>query len=450
MACVAPLRGVRYNIGKIIRWQDVITPPYDIISPQEKEQFRKRNEYNFVHLDLPQNMGSDTNSDGPYRDAADKFSKWLQEGILIQDTEPCIYYYELDYTLSSSANIHTRKGFISLLKLEELDKGCVYPHEKTFSRIRQDRLQLMRYCRAQLSPVFALFSDPTGDVASVLSGHVEKSPIITFEDVQGMRHRIWKVNNPEIIGRLKQFFESKEIFIADGHHRYETALAYRNERRSILGNAHDPRMPYEFCLVYLSAIESSGLTILPTHRMFTFFPVEYWKSFLGKAYEFFLSEEFPFNEEGFGLSQKALEKAGARSQCAFAFAHRDMGKIVVLYGHMEKISSFLKEHGVPSCFHDVDVVILDRLVFGELFGLSKDLLEDEQFIHFCHDMGEVLRSIMEGKYAAGFFVNPTRIEQVCKVALSRHTMPHKATYFYPKVLSGLVIYSMDENERIDV
>ncbi|SFM75629.1 DUF1015 domain-containing protein [Thermodesulforhabdus norvegica] len=448
MACIAPLRGIRYNEKVIDRWENIITPPYDVISPQEREDFRKRSEYNFVHLDLPRDLGESTDGDAPYRKAADLYKKWLNSGILIQDLEPCFYYYELDFTLPHDAALHTRKGFICLLKLEEFFSGYVYPHERTFSRVKEDRLKLMQYCKAQFSPVFALYSDPDDYVTDLFEASEKGEPLVRFRDVQGMNHRIWKLSDPGVLKRIGEFFRDRDIFIADGHHRYETALAYRDLKRSELRNHNDPTMPHEYCLMYLSAMENPGLTILPTHRMFVSFPVERWDYFLEKAGEFFEVEKVDCTDEGLEVVRQGLKEALADSRTAFGCACRDRGSLALLMGRTESIFAYLRDSGVAPCFYDVDVVILDRLVFGELLELPVSLLEDERVLHFCRDIDEAFKSLQDGSYSAGFFINPTRIEQVCRVAKSGYTMPHKATYFHPKVVSGLVLFSMDESEKI--
>lgn len=448
MACIAPLKGIRYNEKLIERWEDVITPPYDVISPAERDSFRRRSNYNFVHLDLPRDLGEDINGDAPYRNAAALFQEWLHSGLLVQDREPSIYYYELDYYLPSDDTIHTRKGFICLLKLEEFFSGSVYPHEKTFSRVKQDRLMLMQHCKAQFSPVFALYSDPSAYLAALFEKLEKPDPLIEFRDSHGMVHRVWKLSDSDRLKEIEEFFKDREIFIADGHHRYETALAYRNLKRSELGDLNDPRMPHEYCLIYLSAIESSGLTILPTHRMFVSFPVERWEGFLQRAGDFFKVEQFPYTGEGLEAVRKELRSAVDERRTAFGCVCREKKSMTVLLGKTESIASFLRSLGVASCFFDVDVVILDRLVFGELLNLPRVMLEDERILHFRHDMVEAFEALQKGDYSAGFFINPTRIDQVCRVAKSGHTMPHKATYFYPKVVSGLVLFSLDESERI--
>jgi len=444
MAIVSPFCGIRYNVEKISRLHDVITPPYDVISPDEREVLRARSPYNFVHIDLP--VLKPDESVQPYQKAAELFFEWLNKGVMIRDNVPCFYYYELSFKKPSDSTTFIRRGFVAILRIEEFGKGCVYPHEKTFSRVRADRLQLMRACKAQLSPVFALYSDPKKNVISELTTAKENSPVLHFTDDGDMEHKLWRVTDEQVHRRVVEMLRPKDIFVADGHHRYETALAYRNEMRQKMGARSTGNEPYEYCLMYLSPMEDPGLTILPTHRMFTSFPTERHKEFLTKAREFFDIEAVSF--------EKATELENylckCRNQGIIAIGHAIQGqnRVYLLRGRTNRVKQFMELKGVRPQFHDIDVVILDSLVFGELYQLPENMINDEKVITFVHDIHKALDGIMNGRYEAGFFINPTTIEQVRRVALAGLTMPHKATYFYPKVVSGLVLYDMSGNESI--
>ncbi len=443
MAVIRPLKGIRYNPEKVQKLQEVITPPYDVIDKAEREYFLKKNPYNFVHIDLPK--GDSSNDNSVYIRASELFNKWLKNGTFIRDMEPCLYYYELTFRKPSEPQEYTRKGFITLLRLEDFGSGCVYPHEKTFSRVKQDRLNLMKQCRAQLSPIFALYSDPDGAITDILQNSKEPEPVIHFIDDANMEHRLWKVSSQNIHNELKSLFKNRDIYIADGHHRYETAIAYRNEMRKINGGVQ-PDKPYEFCLVYLSAMEHPGLTILPTHRMFVKFPSDKLENFLDKAANFFTIRKFPLNTQGISEFQNKLVNLGNNGINAFGHTTSASDTIYMLIANKDKVINYLTEKNIRQEFHDIDVVILDNLIFKELYNLSEKMLEDEEIINFSHDTIKAFEDIISGRYQAGFFINPTRIEQVKRIASACLVMPHKATYFYPKVVSGLVIYKMDEHE----
>lgn len=448
MAIIAPFRGLRYSeryFNVKFTLKDVITPPYDVITSEAREAYRKRSPYNFVHIDLPKvdPENNKSHQTDPYEHARGIFSRWIEEGIFELDPEPSFYYYEIDYFIPSDNTRHTRKGFFTLLKLEEFHKGCVYPHEKTFARVKEDRLLLTTSCKAHLSPIFALYSDPEGNIIESLKEAGKfNPPIASYTDDQEITHRLWRITDPAICNTLQESFLSKEIFIADGHHRYETALAYRNLMREKYGTTYG-NYPYEYALLYLSPMEDPGLIILPTHRLFASFPTDLVESFLDRARDFFEIDLFPASSpKGHLPWLNALIREGLMHRNAFGLAFHGRDKLVLLRAK-SKVQQFLIEMGIPEELRDIDVVILDTLIFGHLMNLDRSMLEDELKICFSHNAEEALENIFKGIKTAGFFINPTRIDQVRRVASRCLVMPHKSTYFYPKVVSGLVIYPMN-------
>lgn len=451
MAVIAPFRSLRYSeryINVKFSLQDVITPPYDVITPEAREAYRKRNPYNFVHIDLPKAdfEGNRFSENAPYEQAKDLFTKWIREGIFELDPEPSFYYYEIDYFIPTDNILHTRKGFFTLLKLEEFQKGCVYPHEKTFARVKKDRLLLTTFCNAHLSPIFALYSDPEGGVIEFLRGAAVSSPmILSYTDDQGITHRLWRVSNPKVCENMIKSFVKKDIYIADGHHRYETALAYRNLMREKYGTAGGDE-PYEYALMYLSPMEDPGLVILPTHRLFPNFPMDIVDTFFKRVEEFFEIEFFSSSvEDERNLWMDTLIKEGLRRRNAFGVAFHGRKELALLKAKIDKVRRFLTDAGIREELLDIDVVILDNLIFGHLMNIDRNMLEDELKICFSHNTSDALDKVLRGSKTAGFFINPTRIDQVQRVASRCLVMPHKSTYFYPKVVSGLVIYPMDLN-----
>lgn len=449
MAIIAPFRGLRYNeqyLGGKAALKDVITPPYDVISHSEREAYRKRSPYNFVHIDLPKPYGvaGETSTTDPYEFAGRLFSSWIKDRVFELDPEPAFYYYEIDYVIPTDNLVHTRKGFFTLLKLEEFHKGCVYPHEKTFSRVKQDRLLLTTACNAHLSPIFALYSDTHGKLIETLKEAATQSPeIVSYTDDQGISHRLWRVTDRATIEFLQKSFFDKDIYIADGHHRYETALAYRNMMREKTGKT-DGNEPYEYALMYLSPMEDPGLVILPTHRLMPVFPMERVEPFLEKATEFFDIDYFSYSDEGqIRAWIDVINKEGKAGRNTIGVAFHGRDSLILLKAKTEKVQEFLRNLGTPEELLDIDVVILDSLIFEHLLNIDRSMLEDELKICFSHNTQEALNEVIGGSRMAGFFISPTKIDQVRRVASRCLVMPHKSTYFYPKVVSGLVIYPMD-------
>lgn len=446
MAEIAPFRGLRYNQKKIQDLALVVTPPYDVISPEEQQVFHQRNPYNFIRLELGMPKPEDTSADNPHTRAAAWMKEWEISEILVRNPEPSIYCYELDYK-TGSEQVKTRKGFICALRLEEFSSGRVRPHEKTFQSVKDERLALMQTSNANLSPVFALYPDSGEEVQKTLVSGTRGEPPVSFTDLSGMTHRVWPVTDRPTLDRVKKLMMDKPIFIADGHHRYETALNYRNGLRQRYGRAN-PNASYEFIMVYLTDMNEPGLTILPTHRLLRNIGRPDCERLIERAKSYFDIERFESENGGELRWKEAIRAGGSRNDTAIGFYYREAASVYVLTVKREMVSSWLERKGTPVPLRTLDVVVLDQLILRELLGLSDQFLANEQNITFQQDFGEALDAVKSSRFDAGFFINRTRIEQVREVADAGLIMPHKSTYFYPKVISGLVINPLLPNEEI--
>lgn len=440
MAEIAPFRGLRYNPDRLVSLADVVTPPYDVISPKDQELFLQSSPYNMVHLELGSATPQDTQTNNAHTRAAKDFREWQRAQVLIAEEQPALYYYELTFAVSPEVR-QTRYGFICALRLEDFSSGFVRPHEKTFQAVKDERLGLMQACEANLSPVFALYSDPAMVVDHTLRIGRERAPVIAFRDREGMEHRIWRVVNPEIIDRVNSLMLEKPIFIADGHHRYETALNYRAIQHQRLGNS-SPQAPFEFVMMYLSNLNQGGLVILPTHRLLKHMGPWEPQGFLRDASAYFDITVYPLSAQGQDRWREDLEKGQETKETVIGLHWRQADALYLLKARQVVVSAYLAARGINKLLHRLDVVILDRLLLRHLLEISDAFLANERNIHFKHDLLEAISAVRSGDYEAGFFINPTRIEQVQEVASAGLIMPHKATYFYPKVGSGLVIYPL--------
>lgn len=446
MAEIAPFRGLRYNLERVPDLSEVVIPPYDVISKREQDLFHQKHAHNMIRLELGESTREDSEQNDPHTRAAHYMQDWLKEKVLIRDDQPAIYYYELDYSLSPQTR-QTRYGFVCLLRLEDFATGGVRPHERTFQAIKDERLRLMLACRANLSPVFALYADPAQLVDHHLKSGRESGELFSFKDENGMAHRVWRVRNLTVLQQVRALMLDKAIFIADGHHRYETALNYRNIQRKRFEKGK-PQASYEYIMIYLSNMNQGGLTILPTHRLLR--SINSWEPqlFLKQAQGFFEILSYKANESGQQAWRSKLDEAKSQKNTAIGFYSRKVDSFYLLKAKREAISSHLTHLGIPEVLHDLDVVVLDTVVLRHLLGLSEALLADENNINFKHDLLDALLKVQAADYEVGFFINPTRIEQVQDVATAGLIMPHKSTYFYPKVGSGLVINPLYPNEEI--
>ncbi len=265
MAVVAPFRGVRYNPEKIKRLEDVVTPPYDVISTDDEKKLLQKNPYSMINLDLRNISQGITEDDGRYEQARERFQAWQDENVLIQDEQPAIYLYYIDYNHPSGKRL-TRKGIVSLVGLAEFAEGIVKPHEKTFSGVISDRVQLMETCKAQFSQIFSIYADQEQEIISRLEKIREAEPMLQVDDQNANTHTLWRVTDKEALEFVHRFFTDKPVYIADGHHRYTTALDCR--RRALAANPDLPAdHPCNYIMMYLCACEDPGLSVLPTHRL---------------------------------------------------------------------------------------------------------------------------------------------------------------------------------------
>ncbi len=411
MAEVIPFKGVLYNVPRVSKASggELLAPPYDIITPEYKEELYQKSPYNVVRVDFGKELSGDDDNNNKYTRARAYLEEWLQEGVLNRGDKPCFYSYEISYTIGNEEK--RLRGFLGLVKLEELGKGNIHPHEYTHSKPKKDRLNLMRICGANVSPIFSLYRSVEGRTAAVLAGVNSGAPYIEAKDPDGAVHRLWEVSDMKAIGEIQKELSDKAVFIADGHHRYETALEYQREMRKKEGPSETPR-PYDYVLMFLADMAGEGLTILPTHRLVKNMPHD--------ALDL-LSNDFEIEEmrNGFDIP-KAIS------------GRRD---VYGLYTGGETWYRLSYEgegiHGVPQALRDLDVTVLHELIFKQLLDIDS--------VSYEMDIGKCLQALRDKAFDAAFFLRPTMVEDVEKVALASLRMPPKSTYFYPKLMTGMVL-----------
>jgi uncharacterized protein (DUF1015 family) len=448
MAIVAPFRAVTYNFKKISNLETVIAPPYDVISDKEQDGYYEKDPHNVIRLILGKMKTGDSDWDNRYTRAADLFKRWEAEDILLRVATPSIYLVSITYESPEIHETRTRWGFICLVRIEEPESPAILAHEKTFTFHREDRLKLMRACNAQMSPVFGLYQDEANEILSAFGDTKNFPPLVSFKDTNGYRYNMWQVSSKPVLSDIAAQLASKSIIIADGHHRYETARHYRNLMRARFG-AHNPNRPYEYVMMYLSNIADKGLTILPTHRLYKSYPDFKIEEFLTSAHDYFNVYPFPLNsrrpQEIARTISSQLSEYGREGTC-IGFYHAGSGKYHLLCIKAEAI----KEIGddVHPSLKKVDVLVLSRLIFQRILGIKREDLDDEKIIHYESNTISALSLVLSGEYQMAFLVNPTKIEQILEVTGNCLLMPRKSTYFYPKIISGLVFNTIDPQEEI--
>ncbi|MBF0551177.1 MAG: DUF1015 domain-containing protein [Deltaproteobacteria bacterium] len=449
MSIIAPLRGSLYNQSLIPNLADVVTPPYDVIPAAKQVIYHDRHPHNVIRLILGQALPEDNESNNRYTRSAGWFKEWQASQVLVRDEKPAIYLYELVYNVPNGARL-TRRGFISLLKLEEFGKGSVYPHERTFSKTKSERFRFSSICHANFSPGFVVYSDPAMEIQNHLDQGKGHRPVCSFVDEDKLEHRLWAVTDPEVLTWVCRQMRPKDVFIADGHHRYETSIAYRDMMRQRYPEAGD-RAPFNYRLMYFCNMSQEGVTILPAHRMIHRVPDFDREGFLRQAQDFFEIEALTYQTGDRAATldkfKQVLSEKGQSSNTIGFYANQDntFYLLTLRHGALDR-APWVKD--VPKVLRAMDTVVLTDLIFTGLLGFTAKDQDDEHKILYSSITEEALEKVYQGEHDLAFILNPTKIEQVEAVARAHLVMPRKSTYFYPKVYSGLVFNPINPEEEI--
>jgi uncharacterized protein (DUF1015 family) len=434
MAEIIPFKALHYDLHQL-KLEDVLTQPYDKITPEMQAKYYERSPHNLVRIILGKSGETDTDTFNVYTRAAEYLHDWRSAGILKQDSEPGIYAYSQTFTVPGTRDLIERRGLIALGRLHDYSDGIVFRHEQTLSKPRADRLNLLRATRAHFGQIFMLYSDPEGQVAKLLQAKTEEDTEISLLDEYETLHRVWPIHDPALIQAVQQHMRDKKLLIADGHHRYETALAYRNERRSQLGTA-DPNAAHEFVMMTMVPMESRGLVILPTHRIVHGLMDFDRERMLEAASQFFDIERIDVRTE----SRSATTLLGEAGQNGTSFvAVTRQGPYLM---HAKKNAVYDALGQVSTQQRELDVVQLHRIMLERVLGISEEAIRNQQHVKYEREAAEAISWVRQGANVA-FLMNPAKIEQVRDIAFAGDVLPQKSTDFYPKLLSGLTIYALD-------
>ncbi len=440
MPIVAPFRGIHYDPVKVGDLSNVVSQPYDVISPEEQKSLHRRHPRNIVWVDFGLSKEGDGPSANRYTRAAAHYRQWLSEGTLVQDDRPAFYYYEQEFTIPGMGTF-VRKGFLAALRLSAFGEGEVLPHEKTLSRPKEDRLALMRVTEANMSPIFGLYSDPKDDVMSAMRKGLPQAPGFTAKDDLGILHRVWTVSDPAVQKAAANKMADKKVFIADGHHRYETALAFRDEMRQKYGKREDAA--YEHVLMFLCNMDDKGIVILPTHRGVHSLPAFSEEEFAAKVRGLLPVETRKGTPEE---AIRALEAAGKKGKAIAWSAGCGRFHLIVfpdLPGFCgERLAKF------PQQLRSLDVVLLHGFLLEQMLGISPEAVTAGKCVKYYKDPAKAVSDLSDGAIQAAFFLNPVTVEEFRNVSLSGHVLPQKSTFFYPKILTGLLIFSNRGDESV--
>ncbi len=426
MALVKGFRGMRYT-EKAGNIADLVSPPYDIISPEQRKTLMERSPYNIVQLELP--VGEDK-----YIKASELYRQWISDGILKQDEKDSIYIYEMCFTVN-----HLRrnvKGMICAVRLEEFEDRVILPHEYTLSKAKTDRFELLDAAKASFSQIYSMYTDEQQVTRARIEQVSNGAPDIEFTDAEGVTHRLWCVTDEAQIAAFTADFTDRQLFIADGHHRYETALNYRKKVKAEDPD-FSPEHPTNYTCMFLVDMECDGLVVFPTHRMLANLGTFDEQETLEK-----INKYFSFERRN-DLTNIEKDLLAAQDDHAIGLYTGKDYYYLLNFHDRELVREVLADKSDAFC--NLDVTILHTLILDKVFGITKSDLAKQTKITYTRSIDEALAQVKAGKQECAFFLNPTRVDQIKDVAKAGDKMPQKATYFYPKLITGLVFMKFDES-----
>jgi len=413
MADVQPLRALHYDQAVAGPLQDLVAPPYDVIDPEQRAQLAGRSPHNAVRIDLP-------DGDDPYANAAQLLEQWQAEGAVVRDDTPAIWALTQDYT-GPDGQAKTRRGFFARVRVEEYGPGRIRPHERTHPGPKEDRLRLTRATKANLSPIFSLYSDPEGRAWSALEPFTQTEPYGEATDEDGTHNRLWRIDDPDAIAAVQEATRDAELLIADGHHRYETARVYADE----IGGEGEHR----YVLMNLVAMQDEGLTVFPTHRL-----VKDTTPETQEALATTLRESFDISELG---STDELPPALGDGPLELGYIDNHFQRPFRLTLKDQAIADEVLAD-FPEPYRRLDTAVLESLVLKGPLGLTDDDIDHQNGLTYSRTDAEAVRMVADKEVDLAFFLRPNPVSQVQEIAATGVNMPPKSTYFFPKVPTGLL------------
>ena len=434
MADIHPFQGLHYNPSLVKDLSKVICPPYDIIPPQLQQQLYQRSEYNFIRIEFTRELPQDKEGDNKYTRASATLEKWLEEGILTVDKKPAVYID--DHSFDFKGKQYRRRSITCLVKLEEWDKGIIRPHEGTLSRAKSDRLNLLWALKADTSPIMALYEDAEKQISSLLASRITGKPFFDTADWEGNRHKVWAVTDRNTIERLHEYLAGHSLYIADGHHRYESALNYRRQRRSGQGTFSENE-PFDYVMMTLIDFNDPGLVILPAHRLVRGLPISALETLRKDLKVCFSIDDYPLYEMDV-TQQLANLLSGREDEVKIVLFGLDKGRILRLTLNNPKIIDPMMPLFHSEIYRKLDVSIVDHVIIEEFLGLSHDSAGAP--IDYTNDSAEAIRRVKDQEYQLAIIINPVKPFYIKSIADSGDRMPRKSTYFFPKIPAGLLLY----------
>ena len=441
MAEIFPFRAYRYNPA-LVDPAKVLTQPYDKITPAMAEKYAAASPYNLIPIERGKSRPEDTPANNVYTRAANTLDDWIRSRVIVQDATPSLYAYFQEYTVPGTSDRRTRKGFIAIGRIEDYSAGVVYRHEQTLSGPKADRLELLRLTQTHTGQLFMLYSDPAARVDALLDSAVRSKAEVEIRDEYDVVHKLWPVTDAQTLDTIRREMADKKLVIADGHHRYETALAYRDECRARAGRV-EANAPYENVMMTLFNTAGKGLTILATHRVVSNVPNFSVAGFRAALADSFNVESYPFSvsadrPRAYEHFRRDLLR-GQQQRAIGAYAGDGSFYILVLKkeANLETLLG-----GISPAQRQLDVVLLHRLILERGLNITQDAVKTEKNIAYEREMDAAIGEVDSGRAQICFLLNPVTVETVAEMAMGGEVLPQKSTDFFPKLMSGITMYRL--------
>ncbi|OGN88325.1 MAG: hypothetical protein A2158_01455 [Chloroflexi bacterium RBG_13_46_14] len=438
MAEIQPFRGVHYNESHIKYWSEVICPPYDIISPQEQYELYLKSEYNYIRIESGRELPQDTPTDNKYTRSAALFHRWLEEGVLRTDDTPSLYLH--DHYFSRRRKQYKRRSFISRVRLEEWDKMAIRPHEGTLTEARGDRLSLLFAMQANTSPILVMYQDNGMRITSMLADQARQEPLISARMDNDERHDMWMISDIPVIEKIQNIIANRPLYIADGHHRYESALAYRKEQQ-VYSGSDSGNEAFNFVMMSLVEFSDPGLMILAPHRLVRGIPKSNIEGLYSKLKTFFSIEEIDLKHpEVWVRVEDILTHTSVPRIVLFGINQESL--FILALNNREEVSKMMP-YFHSDIYKNLDVSIVDHIILENLLALNSE--KEKESLAFSYDMRDAVEKVRTQEYQLALLLNPVRPEMIKTISDAGDKMPRKSTYFYPKSPAGLVINRLDRD-----
>jgi len=443
MAKIYPFKGLLYNKKKLKKLSAVMSPPYDVISPEEQDNYYQLSDFNIIKLILGKEFPGDTQYNNKYVRAAASFEGWQRHEIMLKDPKPSVYIYEQKFSYGGKK--WAKIGFIALFRIEDSGRAKLFPHEETLAIPKMDRVELIRATHANFDCIFSLYQDPENKVMKPLKEAMRRKPVIEVKDEKRIVHKLWRVDSRPVINKIIKEMKDRSVFIADGHHRFEAAVRFKNEMKE-RNTRFSEDEAYNHVMMYFTPAEGNGLLVLPIHRMVKPIPHLEINNFEEELKNYFEIKLFPFSKRTEQAVRKKalkeLEKSALRH--SFIMGIKGISRYYLLTLRSEDMVDLMLEEEKPAAFKHLDVTILHSIVMKRILGISS-----EEQINYAKNTDEAVEGVLTGPYQLAFLLNPTKISDILEIAGKSEKMPQKSTFFYPKLLSGLVINKIIHGEKIE-